>query len=208
MQIADKCGYRVMVIHAGRPRRYSSRFRRGLRVAASLSREAGGQLGRDLRGRGGAAEVARAGPSPPARPRSRSMQRRRPPSCSPRCSSIMRAGPDRADRVGDPLARDVGRRAVHGLEHRREARARGSGWPTGAMPIEPATAAARSERMSPNRLEATITSNQSRVEHELAARASMWYLLGLDSGCSAPRPRSARPRTACVDDPVGLRGRA
>ena len=33
--------------------------------------------------------------------------------------------------------------------------------PDGAMPIEPATAAARSDRMSPNRLEATITSNRA-----------------------------------------------
>jgi hypothetical protein len=30
-----------------------------------------------------------------------------------------RAGPDRADGVGDPLAGDVGRRAVNRLEHRR-----------------------------------------------------------------------------------------
>ena len=36
-----------------------------------------------------------------------------------------RAGPDRADRVGDALAGDVGRRAVDRLEHRRETAARG-----------------------------------------------------------------------------------
>ncbi len=36
-----------------------------------------------------------------------------------------RAGPDRADRVRDALARDVRRRAVNRLEHRRERRARG-----------------------------------------------------------------------------------
>ena len=31
-----------------------------------------------------------------------------------------RAGPDHADRIGDALPRDIGRRAVHRLEHRRE----------------------------------------------------------------------------------------
>ena len=46
------------------------------------------------------------------------------------------------------------------------------------MPIEPATAAARSLRMSPNRLEATITSNRPGLSTTIAASASI-------STCSA-----------------------
>ena len=38
-----------------------------------------------------------------------------------------RGGQDHADRVGDPLARDVGRRAVHGLEQRRAVAAQRGG---------------------------------------------------------------------------------
>ena len=41
-------------------------------------------------------------------------------SFSPRCSSIIAPDQIMPDRVGDALAGDVGRRAVHGLEHRRE----------------------------------------------------------------------------------------
>ncbi len=50
-----------------------------------------------------------------------------------------RARPDLADRVGDALAGDVGRRAVHRLEHRRVFLL-GIDVGAGAMPIEPTTA--------------------------------------------------------------------
>ena len=43
----------------------------------------------------------------------------------------------------------------------------------GAMPIEPATAAVRSLRMSPNRLEATITSKRPGSRTTIAASASI-----------------------------------
>ena len=44
---------------------------------------------------------------------------------SPKCVEHHRARPDLADRVGDAAPGDVGRRAVHRLEHRRDIRARG-----------------------------------------------------------------------------------
>src|ERR1044072_8336416 len=47
--------------------------------------------------------------------------------------------------------------------------------PPGAMPIEPAMAGPRSERMSPKRFEATTTSNQSGCCTKWAVRMSMWY---------------------------------
>ena len=54
--------------------------------------------------------------------------------------------------------------------------------PHGAMPIEPAMAGPRSERMSPNRFEATTTSNQSGCWTKWAVRMSMWYWLVFDVG--------------------------
>ena len=51
--------------------------------------------------------------------------------------------------------------------------------PEGAMPIEPATAAARSLRMSPNRFEATITSNRARVEDDHRGERVDQHLLAL-----------------------------
>ena len=45
----------------------------------------------------------------------------------------------------------------------------------GAMPIVPHTAGPRSDRMSPNRLEPTTTSNQSGCSTKCAVRMSMWY---------------------------------
>ncbi len=45
-------------------------------------------------------------------------------------------------------------------------------FPLGATPIDPATAAARSERMSPNRLEATMTSRLRGLSTTRAASAS------------------------------------
>ncbi len=44
--------------------------------------------------------------------------------------------------------------------------------PLGATPMEPAAAAARSDRMSPNRLDATMTSRLSGLSTIRAARAS------------------------------------
>jgi hypothetical protein len=44
----------------------------------------------------------------------------------------------------------------------------------GAMPMLPATAGPRSERMSPNRLEPTTTSNQSGCCTKWAQSMSMW----------------------------------
>ena len=41
--------------------------------------------------------------------------------------------------------------------------------------MEPATAGPRSDRMSPNRLEPTTTSNQSGWATKCAVRMSIWY---------------------------------
>src|SRR5688500_14017515 len=48
--------------------------------------------------------------------------------------------------------------------------------PEGAMAIVPVQAGPRSDRMSPKRLEATTTSNQSGCCTKCAVRMSMWYL--------------------------------
>src|SRR3546814_2369795 len=50
------------------------------------------------------------------------------------------------------------------------------------MPIGPVQAGPRSERMSPNRFEATTTSNQSGCCTKCAHRMSMWYLSQRTSG--------------------------
>ncbi len=52
----------------------------------------------------------------------------------------------------------------------------------GAMPMEPATAGPRSDRMSPKRFEPTTTSNQSGCCTKCAVRMSMWYWLVATSG--------------------------
>src|ERR671933_344208 len=54
----------------------------------------------------------------------------------------------------------------------------------GAIPIEPTTAGPRSDRMSPNRFEATTTSNQSGWRTKCAVRMSIWYWSVLTSGYS------------------------
>ena len=54
--------------------------------------------------------------------------------------------------------------------------------PDGAMPMVPVQAGPRSERMSPNRLEPTTTSNQSGCSTKFAVRMSMWYLSHFTSG--------------------------
>ena len=52
------------------------------------------------------------------------------------------------------------------------------------MPIEPTQAGPRSDRMSPNRLEPTTTSNQSGWRTKCAVRMSIWYWSVLTSGYS------------------------
>src|SRR5208283_2528379 len=52
----------------------------------------------------------------------------------------------------------------------------------GAMPRVPAHAGPRSERISPNRLEATTTSKRSGLKTNRAARISIWYWSHLTSG--------------------------
>src|SRR2546425_11331149 len=54
--------------------------------------------------------------------------------------------------------------------------------PEGAMAIVPVQAGPRSERMSPKRLEATTTSNQSGCCTKCAVRMSMWNLSHFTSG--------------------------
>ncbi len=100
--------------------------------------------------------------------------------------------------------------------------------PEGAMPIEPATAAARSLRMSPNRFEATITSNRPGSRTIIAARASIstcslsscgwadvtWakrssqkgivWMIPLDFVAEQMRPeRVRRQRAGVLDDAIG-----
>src|SRR6185503_2477068 len=55
----------------------------------------------------------------------------------------------------------------------------------GAMPMVPAHAGPRSERMSPKRFEPTTTSNQSGCWTKWAVRMSMWYCEVLMPGYSA-----------------------
>src|SRR5450756_3042391 len=56
----------------------------------------------------------------------------------------------------------------------------------GAMPMVPVHAGPRSDRISPNRLEPTTTSNQSGCITKCADRMSMWYWLVFTSGyCAA-----------------------
>ena len=52
----------------------------------------------------------------------------------------------------------------------------------GAMPMVPVHAGPRSDRMSPNRLEATTTSKRSGLSTKRAVRMSMWYLSQRTSG--------------------------
>ena len=52
----------------------------------------------------------------------------------------------------------------------------------GAIPSVPAQAGRRSDRMTPNRLEATTTSNRSGLRTKCAVRMSTWYLSHATSG--------------------------
>ena len=80
--------------------------------------------------------------------------------------------------------------------------------PDGAMPIVPVQAGPRSERMSPNRFEATTTSNQSGLSTKCAVRMSMWYLSQRTSGIALRHLLDALVPIRHGDrDAVRLRGR-
>ena len=108
-----------------------------------------------------------------------------------------RPAPDLADRVRDALARRC--RAPSRAPARTATGSLRSGLmlADGAMPIVPVQAGPRSDRMSPNRLEATTTSNQCGLRTKCAVRMSMWNLSSLHVRVvpSPSRPR-ARPSTA------------
>src|SRR5690606_11236958 len=68
----------------------------------------------------------------------------------------------------------------------------------GAMPMLPATAAPRSVRMSPNRLDATTTSKSLGFSTNRPASASMWYWLVVTSGYSAANSRNSSSQNGMV----------
>ena len=108
-----------------------------------------------------------------------------------------RRRPHRADRIGDPLAGDVGGRAVHGLEHRRVLALGVEVAPTARCRCCRPPPAARSLRMSPNRFEPTMTSSDPGRATSLAHSASMCSWPHLDVRVRRPRARARpRPRTA------------
>ena len=98
--------------------------------------------------------AVRAPPASAARPPARSPPPRSTSSSEWRSS--MRGAQDRAERVGDALAGDVGRRAVDGLV--QAAACPSPSEALGSMPSEPVSTAASSVRMSPNMFSVTITS--------------------------------------------------
>ena len=76
----------------------------------------------------------------------------------------------------------------------------------GATPIDPAAAAARSERMSPKRLDATMTSIDCGRRTRRAARASIRTLSTVTPGRGVDALlHDFVPERHRVDDPVGLR---
>ena len=95
-------------------------------------------------------------------------------------------------RVGGAGARDVGRRAVHGLEQAGTVgrRARRSG----SIPIEPVSIAASSLRMSPNMFSVTITSKCRGAGDELHRGVVDQHVLELDVRELARMHARARPR--------------
>ena len=92
-----------------------------------------------------------------------------PASVAPRCSSIIAAAQIWPTGLAIPFP---------AMSGRSRGRARNSdGYlpsglmlPDGAIPIVPVQAGPRSERMSPKRFEATTTSNQSGMQHELGGQ--------------------------------------
>ena len=105
-------------------------------------------------------------------------------SSSPRCSSIW--APDQIAPIGFaiPWPAMSGADPCTGSNIDGNSRS-GFRLPDGAMPIEPATAAARSLRMSPNRLEATITSKRPGLSTTIAASASISTCSESSCGCWA-----------------------
>ena len=98
---------------------------------------------------------------------------RRAASASPRWSSRSATDSTGRRRVGDAPPRDVRRAAVHRLEHAQAATT--SRFPLAANPMPPVTAAARSVRMSPNRLSVTITSKRpGSVTRWIVAASTCW----------------------------------
>src|SRR5207302_7702418 len=78
----------------------------------------------------------------------------------PKMLEHQRAGPDRADRIGDLLPAMSGAEPCTGSKMEGAVRS-GLIFPEAAMPMVPAVAGPRSERMSPKRFEATMTSKRS-----------------------------------------------
>ena len=103
-------------------------------------------------------------------------------SSSPRCSSI--CAPDQIAPIGFamPWPAMSGADPCTGSNIEGNSRS-GFRFPEGAMPIEPATAAARSLRMSPNRLEATMTSKRPGWRTTIAASASISTCSVWSCGC-------------------------
>src|SRR5882762_353065 len=100
---------------------------------------------------------------------------------SPRCSSII--APDQIMPMGLAMPCPT----ISGAEPCTGSNTDGK-WPSGlilpegAMPMVPVQAGPRSERISPNKLEPTTTSNQSGCSTKLAVRISMWYLSHFTAG--------------------------
>jgi hypothetical protein len=104
-----------------------------------------------------------------------------------------RARPDLADRIRDALAGDVGRRAVHRLEQRREL-ALGIDVADGAMPIVPAgRAEVRQDVAEEVRADDDVEALGCARSR---ARMSMWYWSVRRRDSCSPFARSARPSTA------------
>ena len=86
-----------------------------------------------------------------------------------------------------PIGLAMPRPAMSGAEpwtgsNRLGKRRSGLMFPLGAMPMVPVQAGPRSERMSPNRLEATTTSNQSGCMHEVRGQDVDVVLVHRDVG--------------------------
>jgi hypothetical protein len=118
-----------------------------------------------------------------------------------------RARPHRAERVGDPAAGDVRRRAVHGLEHRREV---ALGVEVGRRRDPDAARHGRGEVAEDvaEQVRADDHVEARRVEHDLRAQRVDVLLAPLDvrvPGCALAH--DLVPERHRVHDPVGLRRR-
>ena len=103
-----------------------------------------------------------------------------------------RRAQDRAERVGDALARDVRRRAVDRLVEARRVPSPSDAH--GSMPSEPASTAASSVRMSPNMFSVTITSKLRGLRDQPHRARVDQQVVELDVGELARRPRSRSAR--------------